>query len=195
MVPAPTTSRRPWSPASGTDEVIRSAFVRPPDRHAGGAVGQLLRALGVADDRREVTFQLEPAEHDPRGGVELFPSHLLPARVRAGAPELALLTVLARPDADVARLAVPEVEEDTAVLGKVLVRLGEHDQSDCALPTRGRLLVDRRPIDLRLERFGPLRAVCVDDVGVCHCSASVDGCAGAAGQPSVPRLLVAAPPA
>src|SRR5579863_7218432 len=99
MVPAPTTSRRPWARPSGTEEVIRSGLVRPPDRHPCGAVGQLLRSLGVAHDRREIALQLEAAEHDSLGGIELFLSHLLPARVGAGDDEFGLLGVLPRPDA------------------------------------------------------------------------------------------------
>src|ERR1039457_5722180 len=142
MVPAPTTSRRPWSPRSRRDRVIRSAFIRPPDRHTGGAVGQLLRGLGVSHDRREIALQLQPAEHDPLGGVELLLRHLLPARIRAGDHEFGLLSVLASADA--------------------------HAQPDRALPARRSLLVDGRLVDLSLEGFGPLRAVSVDDVRVCH---------------------------
>src|ERR1039457_2789472 len=168
MVPAPTTSRRPWSPRSRRDRVIRSAFIRPPDRHTGGAVGQLLRGLGVSHDRREIALQLQPAEHDPLGGVELLLRHLLPARIRAGDHEFGLLSVLASADAHVARLAVPEIEEDAAILREVLVGLGEHHQPDRALPARRSLLVDGRLVDLSLEGFGPLRAVSVDDVRVCH---------------------------
>src|SRR5580704_12200531 len=102
-----------------------SGLVRPPDRHAGGAVGELLRCLGVAHDRRKVALELEPAEHDPLGGVEFLLRHLLPAGVGPRDHELCLLRVLATADTNIASFAVPEVEEDTHVLWEVLVRLSE----------------------------------------------------------------------
>src|SRR5579862_2845650 len=183
MVPAPTTSRRPWARPSGTEEVTRSRLVRPSDRHAGGAIGQLLARLGVAHDRREITLQLEAAEHDSLGGIELFLSHLLPARVGAGDDELGLLGVLPGPDANVTRLPVPEVEKNAAILGEVLVGFGEHHESDGALPTRCRLLVHRRLVDLGLEGLGPFWAVCVDHLGVCHVLPPWTGSPAPPGQP------------
>jgi hypothetical protein len=67
---------------------------------------------------------------------------------------------------------MPEVEEDASVIREVLVRLGEDNKAHRPLPSRRCLLVDRRLVDLGFERVCPLRAVRVDDVGVCHCSAS-----------------------
>src|SRR5580700_6265805 len=102
IVPAPTTSSRPSGGADCRDSVTRSGLVGPAHRHPGGALGQLLGRLGVADDRREVPFELQPAEHDALGGVELLLRNLLPARVRAGDDKLRLLRVLAAADANVA---------------------------------------------------------------------------------------------
>src|SRR5580692_941917 len=172
MVPAPTTRRRPSAAPALSDGVIRSDLVRPPDRDARRAVGELLRCLRVSDDRGEVALELQPPQHDALGRVELLLSHLLPARVGAGDHELGLLRILTRADADIARLTVPEVEEDPFVIRKVLVGLGEDDQTDGPLPTGCRLLVHGRLVDLRLECVSPFGAVRVDGVGVCHCSAS-----------------------
>src|ERR1700693_330189 len=131
IVPAPTTSKRPSAPA-GT--VMRSRLVGPADRHPRGALGQLLGRFHVANDGREIAFELQPAEHDPLGRVELLLRDLLPSRVRAGDDELRLLRILRGADADIARFTVPEIEEDAKVLRKVLVGLGEHDEADRPLP-------------------------------------------------------------
>src|SRR5579862_2204228 len=94
MVPAPTTSRRPSALPSFFAGLIPSGLVRPPDRNPSGAVGQLLRRLGVPDDGHHVALQLEAAQHDPLGGVELLRGDLLPARVGAGDDELGLLGIV-----------------------------------------------------------------------------------------------------
>src|ERR1700716_2467536 len=137
--------------------LVRSPFVGPIHGHTSRRLGQLLRGLGVPDDGGQVAFQLQLAGQQSLDGVELLRRDLLPARVGRGDHEVTFLCICGRPDLDVTRLTVEQVQHDADGLRDVLIRLSLDDQPDCPFPTSGCGFVAARLVYLVLELCCPLR--------------------------------------